>query len=448
MSKDANSTALLSQQYIDADQRSFWETVLMLYRYDATWRSALDMVLIGSLMLCFANGLPMDFLQSSQQDTATPPGPIAGSGTPSGATSPAANFSPASTQNNTRKVPLAVPTNYNKLPEFVEDKAWFTPLDSDQEAILLDAYADISNYNCETASDKLHPGAENGNADFQMALAISYICNKSEPDNKLKAFYWQNEAAEAGNPYAQYELAQYYRLGLNGLPNIENARIWYEKAMANGHAGATHELGRIYESGNGVTRDWDKAFHYYKLGAEGGNKYAQNMLSAIYYNGVHVPRDLPKAIDLAQKSADQNLAEAQLNLARLYYRGRISGNVDYSNFTLWAGKAADQGDISAMLELADFYLEGKEGAPDNQLAAQWYRKAALKKNAKAQFMLARLYENGTGVPQDDIQAYVYYSLAHHGGFGQARSAAEKIAGRMQKPDIDHAKRLADALRNQ
>ncbi len=41
----------------------------------------------------------------------------------------------------------------------------------------------------------------------------------------------------------------------------------------------------------------------------------------------------------------------------------------------------------------------------------WYRKAADKGLFVAQFLLGEMYENGQGVPQDYVQAHMWFNLA-------------------------------------
>ena len=449
MTSKPTSQPLITQTYIEADAPGFWEAVLMLYRHDTTWRSAVDLLVIGSVMLCIAGSPPQWVSNLFSGDPAniantahnSPVPPVTGTSAPA---APAANFSPPQPQNLNKKVAPSVPISDN-LPDFVRSKKWFTRLNADDEALLLEIYTDVSHFNYESAVQKATPLAEAGNSDFQYALAISYVGYETDNTHKKKAFYWQKEAALTENPYAQYELAQYYRLGFGVIPNPQEAVSWYERAVKNGHPGAANELGRMYESGNAVALSILKAFEYYKIGAEGGDKMAQSNLSAIYYNGSLGKRDYVKAYEWIKKSAEQGHAIAQLSLAQMYYRGKIGNVIDYRNFELWIAKAADQGNIEAMLALADYYREGVSGKPDNQLAAQWYRRGALKKNAKAQFMLARMYEEGSGVPQDKIQAYVYYSLANRGAYGQAGHALTALQKTMRPSEQEHAEALATAI---
>jgi hypothetical protein len=68
------------------------------------------------------------------------------------------------------------------------------------------------------------------------------------------------------------------------------------------------------------------------------------------------------------------------------------------------------------------YAEG-EGVPqDDGQAAMWYRKAAERGHADAQFLLGALYEEGRGIPRDDAQAVYWYGKAAEQGHSYAPSA--------------------------
>jgi TPR repeat protein len=65
-------------------------------------------------------------------------------------------------------------------------------------------------------------------------------------------------------------------------------------------------------------------------------------------------------------------------------------------------KAAEQGHASAQSNLGYMYDNG-EGVPEDDVeAVKWFRKAADQGNASAQYYLGVMYANGRGVPEDDV----------------------------------------------
>ena len=86
---------------------------------------------------------------------------------------------------------------------------------------------------------------------------------------------------------------------------------------------------------------------------------------------------------------------------------------DYKQAVEWYTKAANQGNITAELNLASLYRDGrgKLFARDVEQAASWYRKAAEQGDARAQAALGMLYTLGLGVPRSDVEAYYWLDLA-------------------------------------
>ncbi len=90
----------------------------------------------------------------------------------------------------------------------------------------------------------------------------------------------------------------------------------------------------------------------------------------------------------------------------------------------------------------DAYLRG-----DDATALQEFKPLAAQGDALAQFSLGVMYRQGQGVPQDYVQAHVWYNLAalrSEPGADQDISVKNRdiIAARMTPPQIAEAQRLA------
>jgi TPR repeat protein len=94
---------------------------------------------------------------------------------------------------------------------------------------------------------------------------------------------------------------------------------------------------------------------------------------------------------------------------------------------LWhAGKQADaialwqplaeQGDKDAMLYIAYAYRTGQGVARNDDLAFDWYRRAAEAGVPEAQIELSLMYELGIGTAPDPGEAGGWYSMATRGEF--------------------------------
>jgi hypothetical protein len=69
------------------------------------------------------------------------------------------------------------------------------------------------------------------------------------------------------------------------------------------------------------------------------------------------------------------------------------------------------------------------------------RKAADQGNAKAQLALGEMYAAGRGVPQNNFQAYVWFSRAARAGNVEARARVEKVKAALQPAEVQQADRL-------
>lgn len=82
---------------------------------------------------------------------------------------------------------------------------------------------------------------------------------------------------------------------------------------------------------------------------------------------------------------------------------------------------AEQADVEAQTMLGSAYSEGQAGLKQDQAEAfRWFRRAADKGFAPAQYQLGLAYELGRGVAADERQAFKFYLQAAEQGFGAAQ----------------------------
>ena len=108
---------------------------------------------------------------------------------------------------------------------------------------------------------------------------------------------------------------------------------------------------------------------------------------------------------------------------------------------------AEQGDAYSQHSLGGMYDFGIGIVPqDYEEAIRWYRAAAEQGYAKAQDSLGTMYYYGLGVPQDYIQAHMWYNLAASDLTGEYKERnvknRDEIAEKMTSEQIAEAQRLA------
>jgi uncharacterized protein len=103
---------------------------------------------------------------------------------------------------------------------------------------------------------------------------------------------------------------------------------------------------------------------------------------------------------------------------------------------------AEQGDARAQFDLGLLYENG-DGVPrDYAKARQWYEKSAAQGGAKAQFYLGMQCAFGEGGPLDLVQAHMWYSLAAGNGHAAATVYRNELTRQMTPAQIAEAHKRA------
>ena len=118
---------------------------------------------------------------------------------------------------------------------------------------------------------------------------------------------------------------------------------------------------------------------------------------------------------------------------------------DYETAVEWFRRAAGRGNADAQYNLGVLYIQGK-GVPQwFAEAARWFRMAAEQGEGSAQYSLGIMHKEGDGVPRDSVQAYMWLSLAAEQGVGKAVQARNALAGTMTKEQLARARALVKAF---
>ena len=263
--------------------------------------------------------------------------------------------------------------------------------------------------------------------------------------------------AEEGDNFAQLNLAELYDYGEVlgdvskkygiAVKDHEKARQWYLLAVGDGQdddvdIGALWRLGHFYASGDGGTKDIQEAAKWYNLAIKRSDKECLDDLleddeclddlfsiGMAYRCGNTVSEDQGKAIEwlvLAEKhgsdrakeelssirhalenSAERSV-EAQVELGR-YYK-RIG---DKSQAAIWFRKAAEKGYAHAQFELG--MLLESNGNPE---CVKWYHMAAEQEDTKdiAATVLAGMYKFGHFVSKDMPEAVKWMTIVAEMGY--------------------------------
>ena len=115
---------------------------------------------------------------------------------------------------------------------------------------------------------------------------------------------------------------------------------------------------------------------------------------------------------------------------------------DYTTAFKEFAALAEQGDTYAQTILALLYADGQGVPQDYKQAVKWYTKSAEQGNTTAQSNLGAMYAKGQGVPQDNVYTHMWFNLAAANGNETASKNRDIIAKRMTTADISKAQSLA------
>ena len=237
-----------------------------------------------------------------------------------------------------------------------------------------------------TLADKfLKEAADLGHADALFFLGMNAVDN----GDLEQARAYADSAIELGNMAGKYILAEIseqeylgdaeelYKAGFKALKEkVEQGDLHYSNV-----------LGYAYRFGIGTKRDIEQAIKVFTPSAEQGNAMSLGHLGEIYFEQGKV-EDSKK---FTLKSAEKNNSKAQLNLSFI--------DDDTEKSLYWLNKAAENNEISAIMNLAYYYHD-----KDIKKAASYYQKAADLDDDQAVVELNYLYENGEGVEKNDEKA--------------------------------------------
>ena len=254
-------------------------------------------------------------------------------------------------------------------------------------------------------------GAKEGNYLCQYNLARCYRFGIGTEIDENKAFSWYLDSANNDYGLAQWQLGACYEDGIGIAVNYEKAFYWYQRAVDNGETRAENSLARCYDDGIGTEADPKSAFYWYQESAEHGDDNGAVNLGVCYELGIGTEPDIFEAVHLYEEAAKNGNEVGQCNLAWCYENGTEATPQDYKMAIYWYEKAIEKDYDRAYLNLSIIYYYGNGCDKDPDKCFIYAKKAADLGNPTAMNNLGFYYENGVGTPIDNDKAMEYYSKA-------------------------------------
>ncbi len=143
-----------------------------------------------------------------------------------------------------------------------------------------------------------------------------------------------------------------------------------------------------------------------------GNEAVCVMIGSAYENGDSVKQDISKANIYYAKVKNPFY---YFDLGRSFYFAKNATLTEYKRARSLFKKACDGGDTKGCVKLGFMYENGTGVKQDNFKAVELYKKACNAGNARGCFNLGLMYKDGIGVKQDNFKAVKLYKKACDGG---------------------------------
>ncbi len=124
-------------------------------------------------------------------------------------------------------------------------------------------------------------------------------------------------------------------------------------------------------------------------------------------------------------------AEQDHKRGLLFYKG-IGVDKDFKKAAQWFKQAARKGHARAQYNLGIMSYLGQGVPQDYARAAAWFKKAGEQDHAAAQYNLGFLYYEGKGVEKDDLQAFMWIDRSANLGDEKAVRARETLQKALPK----------------
>lgn len=230
--------------------------------------------------------------------------------------------------------------------------------------------------------------------------------------------------AQKGNPYAQVQLGLMYLQGHGLLKDEDKAIDWCRKSYtllrekAEKESNAKYYLAKMYRHGCFVEQNYNKASKLAHPAAYEGDVKSQALIGSFYIYGTGVRQDKERGIEWLEKAADKGFVSVLNDLGNVYYIHK-----EYNKAFDYYKSAAEKELAIAQYNLGNMYFYGTGTIQKNtQQAYNWHKKAALQNYAAAQSQIGWNYETGKGGTEKNLKKSIeWYTKAAAQGYPVAQN---------------------------
>jgi TPR repeat protein len=253
-------------------------------------------------------------------------------------------------------------------------------------------------------------------------LAQSALARLLPADEPVRLTYMRS-AADAGNPDGQYQLGLH--LAARGkAQNLVESFDWLSRAATQGHVGAMLAVASQLIEGRGVRADRAAALRWLERAAKTADPVANYLLGEARLRADPADPEAARAPLLLAASAGHR--EAQFLYGDLLARAKAAG--EQREALQWLEKAQRQDHAAAANRLGELLRQNGGDAQQPVRARGLFLRAAEQGNVDAMYNLADMQNQGLGGDRDSVAALKWFSRAAEEKHEKAAEVLESLLG--------------------
>jgi TPR repeat protein len=246
-------------------------------------------------------------------------------------------------------------------------------------------------------------------------------------------FSLMSHASSANDAKTEYHLGEQYRLGDGVAINVLKAESHYINAAQKNHPLAQLNLGKMYYFGKLGPNQKEKAFYWFDKSAQQNNADAQWMLGGMLFNGQVINQDIAAAYSWFTLASEQDHVQAIVNKTQIK-KELSTQQLSLADTLTSAFKQQQAGKLMVRQQ--------------EEKAFNWLHQAAKQNDPYSQWMIGNMLLKGQGVPQDNIAAYSWITLASEQDYSQASLKQMELEIEMTTEQLSLADSLTSAFKQQ
>ncbi len=279
-----------------------------------------------------------------------------------------------------------------------------------------------------------------------VVLARVAVCSGTPEPEATPDIPALEKAAADGDADAKFLLARALFRGRGVEKDAEKSAVLLREAAALGNAEAMDGLGYLYTLGEGVSKDEAKAVEWFRKGAESGFSKSQLNLGLMLRQGKSIPLSNEESLLWIHKAAEGGLLEAKIVLGRVYFTGDSLQKKDYEKAAPFLRESAAGGDPVCQNMLGVACRDAKGMEKDMVAAEEWFRKAAMSNNRKAQSNLGHLLGPDSPESPNRKEAVKWLLISSDQGEITAKKTLAELSPTVPADLLAAARKEADRFR--